>query len=490
MVVVKNPSQPDKKRLCVDYSQTINQYTELDAYPLPRIDDMINNLAHYKVFSTFDLRNAYHQVPILKDDRKYTGFEANGRLYQFRRIPFGVTNGVAVFQRLMDNIIKEEKLKDTFPYLDDITVAGVNQADHDKNVEAFLDVVKRQNLTLNHAKSVISASSINVLGYLVRDGNIRPDPERLRPLKELPRPTNVQSLRRTLGLFAYYTKWIPEFSSKIQSLVNAKEFPLSTQAENAFNAVKKELEVASLNPIDEAMPFVDDITVAGVNQADHDKNVEAFLDVVKRQNLTLNHAKSVISASSINVLGYLIRDGNIRPDPERLRPLKELPLPTNVQSLRRTLGLFAYYTKWIPEFSSKIQSLVNAKEFPLSTQAENAFNAVKKELEIASLNPIDEAMPFVVECGASESTISATLNQAGRPVAFMSRTLQGSELHYPAVEKEATAIIEAVRKWSDFLLRREFHLITDQRSVAFMLDKRKRTKIKNNKIQGWRLELA
>ena len=82
---------------------------------------------------------------------------------------FGVTNGVAVFQRLMDNIIKEEKLKDNFfPYLDDISVAGVNQADHDKNVEAFLDVVKRQNLTLNHAKIVISASSINVLRYLGR----------------------------------------------------------------------------------------------------------------------------------------------------------------------------------------------------------------------------------------------------------------------------------------------------------------------------------
>ena len=115
VVVVKNPSQPDKKRSCVGYSQTINQYTELDAHPLPRIHDMINNLAHCKVFSTFDLRNAYHQVPILKVDRKYTGFEANNRLYQFRRIPFGVTNGVAVFQRLMDNIIKEEKLKDTFP---------------------------------------------------------------------------------------------------------------------------------------------------------------------------------------------------------------------------------------------------------------------------------------------------------------------------------------------------------------------------------------
>ena len=85
---------------------------------------MINNLAHYKVFLTFDLRNAYHQVPILKDDINYTGFEANGRLYQFRRIPYGVTNGVAVSQRLMDNIIKEEKLKDNTPYLDNIIVVG------------------------------------------------------------------------------------------------------------------------------------------------------------------------------------------------------------------------------------------------------------------------------------------------------------------------------------------------------------------------------
>ena len=72
----------------------------------------------------------------------------------------------------------------------------------------------------------------------------------------------------------------------------------------------------------------------------------------------------------------------------------------------------------------------------------------------------------------------------------MSRTLQNSELHYPPVEKEATEIIEVVRKWNHCLARRQFTLITDQRYVAFMLDSRKHTKIKNNKIQGWRLELA
>ena len=75
-VVVVRFINKHKKRLCLDYSQTINQYTELDAHPLPRIDDMVNNLAGYKVFSTLDLKSAYHQVPIKEADRKYTAFEA------------------------------------------------------------------------------------------------------------------------------------------------------------------------------------------------------------------------------------------------------------------------------------------------------------------------------------------------------------------------------------------------------------------------------
>ena len=149
VVVVKNPALHNKQRLCIDYSQTVNQYTEVDAYPLPRIDNMITNLAKYRVFSTFDLKNAYHQFQICDSDKKYTGFEANGRLYQFRRSPFGVTNGVALFQRQMDRIIAEEQLTDTFPYLDNITVAGSTLEEHDSNVAASLKVVSKRSLTLN-----------------------------------------------------------------------------------------------------------------------------------------------------------------------------------------------------------------------------------------------------------------------------------------------------------------------------------------------------
>ena len=98
-------------------------------------------------------------------------------------------------------------------------------------------------------------------------------------------------------------------------------------------------------------------------------------------------------------------------------------------------------------------------------------------------------MPFVVECDASDIAVSAVLNQGGCPITFMSRNLQGSEMHYPTVEKKAMAITEEVQKWSHFLARKHFTLKTDQHYVSFMLDNRKRTKIKNSKMKEWGIEL-
>ena len=141
--------------MCIDYSQTVNLFTELDAYPLPRIDDMINKLSQYKLFSTFDLKSAYHQIPLRETETKFTAFEALGDLYEFVVLPFGVTNGVPAFQRIIDNVVTQEGLKDTFPYLDNVTIAGVDEADHDRNVAAFLEMTKQRNITLNASKSSI-----------------------------------------------------------------------------------------------------------------------------------------------------------------------------------------------------------------------------------------------------------------------------------------------------------------------------------------------
>ena len=236
--------------------------------------------------------------------------------------------------------------------------------------------------------------------------------------------------------------------------------------------------------------YLDNVTVAGQTQLEHDKNVKAFSEAIARRNFTLNDSKTVSSVSNTNILGYVVGNMCIKLDPEHMRPLIDFPPPSNFKALRRVLGMFAYYAKWINCFADKIRPLAEAKDFPLNEDALNAFNLLKTDLSNAALQSIDKSLPFVIECDASDIAVSATLNQGGRPVAFVSRTLQGSEIHYPAYEKEATAIVEAVRKWGHLLTRNTFTLITDQRSVSFMLDSRRRTKIKNDKVQKWRMELA
>lgn len=349
-VLVASNSQ-HKRRMVVDYSQTINRFTDLDAYPLPRIDEMVERIAQYDLFSTLDLQSAYHQVPIRESDRIYTAFEADGALYQFCRVPFGVTNGVACFQRVIDDIIRKSGLKDTFAYVDNVTICGTSPESHNTNLAAFMS------------------------------------------------------------------------------------------AANSYG-------------------------------------------------LTFNSSKSILAQPSIRLLGYEVSKNSIKPDPDRMKALRELPPPHNTKAQQRVIGLFAYYSQWIRKYSEKIRPLVINKSFPLSPAAHDAFNLLKAELEHAAIVSVDQNVPFVVETDASDVAISATLNQNGKPVAFFSRTLSQSEQHYASIEKEAHAVVESIRKWRHYLLGRQFTVVTDQKSVAFMYNSRNKSKIKNDKIQRWKVELS
>ena len=168
VVVARNENHKKRPRMVIDYSQTINRFTLLDAYPLPRIDATIDAIAQYRVFSTIDLRSAYHQVSIKESDEPYTAFQAGNALYQFTRIPFGVTNGVTCFQRIMANIIAEEKLHGTIAYLDNVTICGKDQEEHDEN-KCFQDVASRRQITYNDSKSFFSTRKLAILGYVIEE---------------------------------------------------------------------------------------------------------------------------------------------------------------------------------------------------------------------------------------------------------------------------------------------------------------------------------
>lgn len=188
--VVVTKDENHRKRLAIDYSQTMNRFTLLDAFPLPRISDMVNKIAQYRVFSTIDLRGAYHQVPLKEADKPYTAFEARGNLYQFTRLPFGVTNEVACFQREMMKFVDQNGLEASFPYLGNVTICGKDQEDHHANLKRFLEAAKCRNLCYNTDKCIFSTRRLPVFGYIIEEGTLRPDPERLRPLRELSIPHN------------------------------------------------------------------------------------------------------------------------------------------------------------------------------------------------------------------------------------------------------------------------------------------------------------
>ncbi|XP_072373331.1 uncharacterized protein [Scyliorhinus torazame] len=214
------------------------------------------------------------------------------------------------------------------------------------------------------------------------------------------------------------------------------------------------------------------------------------LQTAKALNLTYNEDKCVFSTDRLAILGYVVRNGIIGPDPERMRALMEFPLPHCPKALKRCLAFFSYYAQWVPQYADKARPLIQTTTFPLSTEACQAFSRIKADIAKATMRAIDESLPFQVESDASDVALAATLNQVGRPVAFFSWTLHASEIRHSSVEKKAQAIVEAVRHWRHYLAGRRFTLLTDQRLVAFMFDNAQRGKITNDKILRWRIELS
>ena len=185
----------------VDYSQTIKKFTLLDAYPLPNIDEQVNEIIKGTVFSTLDLKFGYYQLPLCPEDRRYTAFEACGKLNQCIRLPFRVTNGVSYFQRLIDQLIDKYRLKGVYVYVDNITVSGYDKADHDLKLKALLAAFETENIIFNTDKCIFDKNQIDLLGYCVSSLKIQSDPERLRPLRELPLPKSKMELQRAIGMF-------------------------------------------------------------------------------------------------------------------------------------------------------------------------------------------------------------------------------------------------------------------------------------------------
>ncbi|KAJ8017850.1 hypothetical protein HOLleu_44491 [Holothuria leucospilota] len=198
-------------RLCVDYRQ-LNSRTRKDAYPLPRIEESLDALQNVQWFSSIDLLSGYHQVAVADEDQHKTSFITPFGLYEYKRMPFGLCNAPATFQRLMQSCLGDLFFKSLLCYLDDVLVYSSTFEDHLIRLSLVFQRFRQNGLKIKPQKCALFRPEVKYLGHLVTRDGVRANPEKVESVKTWPIPTNVKELRSFLGFCSFYRRFVPGFS--------------------------------------------------------------------------------------------------------------------------------------------------------------------------------------------------------------------------------------------------------------------------------------
>ncbi|GJS57331.1 putative reverse transcriptase domain-containing protein [Tanacetum coccineum] len=198
-------------RLCIDYRE-LNRITIRNRYPLPRIDDLFDQLQGAKYFSKIDLRSGYHQLRVREQDISKTAFRTRYGHYEFLVMPFGLTNAPAVFMDLMNRVFHEYLDKFVIVFIDDILVYSKSEEEHEQHLRIVLEILRQKKLYAKFSKCEFWLQQVAFLGHIVSADGIIMDPSKVEAITKWPRPTTVTEVRSFLGLAGYYRRFVEGFS--------------------------------------------------------------------------------------------------------------------------------------------------------------------------------------------------------------------------------------------------------------------------------------
>ncbi|KAJ8021906.1 hypothetical protein HOLleu_39239 [Holothuria leucospilota] len=231
----------DTIRICGDYKVTINPCIDVTQYPLPNPQDIYASLAGGTVFSKLDLSQAYQQMLVDEDSRKYLTINTQKGLYQYNRLAFGVASAPAIFQSVMDQIL--QGIDGVMCYLDDILITGMNTEQHLERLRLVLNRLKDHGLRLKASKCKFLQGSLLYLGHVIDREGIRPYPEKVHDIMEAPSPSDIGELRSFLGMVQYYAKFLPNLSTTLHPLNDllkvTSKWNWSKECEAAFQKAKE-----------------------------------------------------------------------------------------------------------------------------------------------------------------------------------------------------------------------------------------------------------
>jgi len=212
LVVAKkmNASGKQKFRLVVDYRK-LNEKTAGDAYPLPDITEILDQLGQAKYFSCIDMVMGYHQIEMDPKDIERIAFSTKQGHWAYKRMPFGLKTAPATFQRMMNTVLSGLTGTRCFVFLDDVIYEN-SLAEHDTKLRTVFYRFRKYNLKLQPDKCEFLRKEVSYLGHVIAEDGVRPDPGKVKSVEEFPTPKNARQLKSFLGLAGYYRRFVPNFS--------------------------------------------------------------------------------------------------------------------------------------------------------------------------------------------------------------------------------------------------------------------------------------
>jgi len=251
IVLVQKKSRDNsvKYRFCIDY-RALNAVTKPDAYPIPNIVDTLDSLGQSKIFSVLDMASGYYQIAIKPDHREKTAFSCHRGHFQFIKMPFGLNNAPATYQRCTDVVLMGLKGIDCLVYLDDIICFSATMEEHGQKLQTIFERLEQANFKIQPEKCVFATDTVEYLGHICTPLGIRPDPKKVRAIEEYPVPKTVRDIRAFVGLAGYYRRHVPNFAGLAKPLttLTKKDVPFvwTHECQQAFDELKRILSTEPL----------------------------------------------------------------------------------------------------------------------------------------------------------------------------------------------------------------------------------------------------
>lgn len=349
-----------KYRIVIDYRK-LNAETISDRYPMPEIGEIIAQLGNNKFFTVLDLKSGFHQILLREQDIEKTAFAVNGGKFEFTRLPFGLKNSPSIFQRALDDILRDHIGKICYVYIDDIIIFSKTEEEHANHLGQVFLTLQNANMKVQMDKCEFYKKQVNFLGFTISENGVKTNQEKVKAISDFPIPKSLKELRSFLGLSGYYRRFIRDYAKLAK--------PLTTLLRGEGGRISTRMS---------------DKVQIQLNQ----EAIEAFIKL-----------KRSLSSEDV-ILSY-------------------------------------------PNFK---------KEFHLTTDASNF-------------------------------AIGAVLEQEGKPITFISRTLSKTEENYAVNEKEMLAIVWALQSLRTYLYgTAKVVIYTDHQPLTFALS----NKNHNGKLKRWK----